>query len=81
MSKSSLGDIDFWRTEVRGAQKSLDAAVKRELPIGCWVTYTHGKHTIKVQVVEHNIYSDRLTVRNEKGKEYHLDHWRITGKL
>lgn len=80
MNKSSLGDIDFWRTKVREASCALGAAVRRELPAGCWVTYTHGKHTVKVQVIEHNIFGD-LKVRSDKGKEYWLSHWRITAKV
>lgn len=67
--------------KAREAYKKADKELKQtfidNVPVGSGVYYKHGQHIVEVEVVEVNRYN--LLVRNARGKEYRIDHWRIEG--
>lgn len=73
--------VRYWQSKIKIAAHSLHAAMKSDLPVGCAVEYTHGKHTIHATVIGHTdstyMTDPRIHLRGQSGKEYWLDLSRV----
>lgn len=68
---ATMGNIRYWRTRAKEAEKALLAAYKNDLPVGTVVGYTHGKSLIEVEILEHSWHYP--LVRNTKtGRVYRI---------
>jgi len=72
-----MKQITYWKAKIREAKKALESAVRAELPLGCTISYKHGKHDILGVVIEHGLFCDDIKVRGNTGAEYWINLWRV----
>ena len=65
------------RNTLRSAEKKFTAAVIRNFPVGAFCSYEHGRHRVKVVVLDHGGCPGshtRIKVQSVRsGKQYWLD--------
>lgn len=66
-------------TAMSELKTDLEAAVKREYPVGAKVVYTHGQNTRTARVIDHSIWADRLKVIGNGGTEFWVGVHRCIG--